>query len=284
MSTTIDYKVDVLIFGSAGLPADFIYNGKYLAGEFTANTFGFTALRGNGKNILIDCGSNMADPAKQGVYFGFYHAEETMGTVEDALALVDLKPEDIDAVVLTHSHIDHMGAVELFPNAQFYIQKAELEAWEQIAADPMMAPMLVPGTVDPGDLVRARALVEEGRMTLLEGAVEDLLPGIDVIPLNNCHSVIDQLVLVHTPDATFVDAGDIATREAQILGLPGVAEHYMWTSMAAGSEYLTMMAYKQIMDLAGGDIKKVIMRHDLTYRDSKTPEAENGNCVRYKLR
>ena len=284
MSTTIDYKVDILIFGSAGLPADWVYNGKYMAGEFTANTFGVTAVRGGGKNILIDCGSNMGDPAKQFVYFDIYHANETMGTVEDALALVDLKPEDITDIVLTHAHMDHMGAVELFPYAQIYIQKEELEAWEAIAADPKIAPMLIPGVADPDDLKRARALVEEGRMTLLEGDVEDLLPGIDVIALNNRHSVMDQIVVVNTPDASFVDVGDIVTREAHILGLPGIAEHYMWQSGSAGCEYLTMMTYPQIMELAGGDIKNVIMRHDFTYRDSKTPAAQDGNCVRYQLR
>ncbi len=284
MSTNIDYKVDILIFGCAGLPADWVYNGKYMAGEFTANTFGVTAVRGGGKNILIDCGSNMADPAKQFVYFDIYQARETMGTVESALALIDLKPEDITDIVLTHTHMDHMGAVELFPNAQFYIQKDELEAWEGIAADPKMAPMLMPGVADAGDLQRARALVEEGRMTLLEGDVMDLLPGIDVYVMPNCHSVREQVVIVNTPEKSFVDVGDIVTREAHILGLPGIAEHYMWQSGSAGCEYLTMKAYPWIMEMAGGDIKNVIMRHDFTYRESKTPEAQEGNCIRYKLR
>lgn len=280
----MDYKVDILIFGSAGLPADWVYNGKYMTGGFTANTFGVTAVRGGGKNILIDCGSNMADPAKQFVYFDIYHADETMGTVEDALALVGLKPADITDIVLTHAHMDHMGAVELFPNAQFYIQKEELEAWEAIAADPNMAPMLMPGVADGADLKRARALVDEGRMTLLSGDVADLLPGIDVIALNNRHSIMDQVVVVNTPDASFVDVGDIVTREAHILGLPGIAEHYLWQSGSVGCEYLTMKTYPQIMELAGGDIKNVIMRHDSTYRESKVAEAESGNCTRYKLR
>lgn len=284
MGTKTDYKVDILIFGCAGLPADWVYNGKYMAGEFTANTFGVTAVRGGGRNILIDCGSNMADPAKQFVYYDIYQARETMGTVEDALALIDLKPEDIDDIVLTHAHMDHMGAVELFPNAQFYIQKAELEAWEEIAADPKMAPALMPGVADAGDLQRARALVEEGRMTLLEGDVTDLLPGIDVITTPNCHSVMEQIVVVNTSDAAFVDVGDIATREAHFLGIPGVVDHYMWQSQSAGCEYLTMKAYPRILELAGGDIKNVIMRHDITYRESKTAAAQEGNCIRYQLR
>jgi len=284
MSTTVDYKVDILIFGAAGLPADWVYNGKKMAGEFTMNTFGFTAVRGGGKNILIDCGSNMDDPAKQFVYFDIYHANETMGTPQDALALVDLTPEDITDVVLTHTHMDHMGAVELFPNAQFYIQEKDLVSWEGIAADPMMAPMLMPGVCDADDLKRARALVEAGRMTLLNGDVADLLPGIDVYALEYCHSMADQLVVVNTPDGPFVDVGDVATRETHITGMGEDWPAYTWQSGSAGSEYQTMMAYKKIMELAQDDIKRVIMRHDFTYGETKTAAAKNGNCVRYQLR
>ncbi len=47
---------------------------------------------------------------------------------------------------------------------------------------------------------------------------------------------------------------------------------------------LTMLTYPWIMAKAQGDIKRVIMRHDLTYGDSKTPTAQSGNCVRYQLR
>lgn len=40
----------------------------------TDNTFGMTLVRGEGRNILIDCGSNMDDPAKKAIYFDIYGA------------------------------------------------------------------------------------------------------------------------------------------------------------------------------------------------------------------
>jgi len=46
-----------------------------------------------------------------------------------------IKPEDIDAVVFSHAHPDHVGGVvddngkPLFPNAQYYIAQSDLEFW-----------------------------------------------------------------------------------------------------------------------------------------------------------
>ena len=42
------------------------------------------------------------------------------------LARYGLKPEDVEVVVLTHLHFDHVGNNEMFPNAKFVVQKDEL--------------------------------------------------------------------------------------------------------------------------------------------------------------
>jgi len=43
-----------------------------------------------------------------------------------ALADRGVKPEDVDLVVLTHLHFDHIGNTELFPNARFVVQRDEM--------------------------------------------------------------------------------------------------------------------------------------------------------------
>lgn len=59
----------------------------------------------------------------------------TTGRQQKSLKDAGIKPEDIDAVVFSHGHIDHIGGVVdtdnkvLFPNAQFYIAESDFNYW-----------------------------------------------------------------------------------------------------------------------------------------------------------
>ena len=59
----------------------------------------------------------------------------TTGRQQKSMKEAGIKPEDIDAVVFSHAHIDHIGGVVdesgkvLFPNAQYYIAQSDLDFW-----------------------------------------------------------------------------------------------------------------------------------------------------------
>ncbi|HEU5431507.1 MAG TPA: N-acyl homoserine lactonase family protein [Thermomicrobiales bacterium] len=72
----------------------------------------------DGTNILIDSGmpSNTASRPTS--------PQADAQNVIDHLAALDLRPDDIDAVICTHFDIDHVGHHDAFPNAEFVVQRA----------------------------------------------------------------------------------------------------------------------------------------------------------------
>ncbi|MCP4691847.1 MAG: N-acyl homoserine lactonase family protein, partial [Desulfobacterales bacterium] len=80
-------------------------------------------IKGGDKNILVDTGlEDFIVPEGVEEKYGFKVQE-----FEDALAMLDLTPEDIDIIIHTHLHNDHCENDYKCSNAEVYVQKAELE-------------------------------------------------------------------------------------------------------------------------------------------------------------
>jgi glyoxylase-like metal-dependent hydrolase (beta-lactamase superfamily II) len=101
-------------------------------------------------NIVIEQNSPIVNTGDKLVLFdtGLGTAKNfgpTTGRQQKSMAEAGIKPEDIDAVVFSHGHIDHIGGVVddnnkvLFPNAQFYIAQSDFDFWtdESKAGGPM---------------------------------------------------------------------------------------------------------------------------------------------------
>lgn len=90
-------------------------------------------LEGNGQKILVDAGSGTKDDPK---FRDIYAIEGPEGLTQD-LATLGVKPEDINAVALTHLHFDHCGGgttrgadgvvKPTFPNATYFVRRQEWE-------------------------------------------------------------------------------------------------------------------------------------------------------------
>jgi len=75
-------------------------------------------IKGSKPKILVDTGQT-ASMSK-----GW---DRDLTSPEDGLAKLGLKPEDIEIVILTHLHYDHIALGHLYPTAKFIVQKRELD-------------------------------------------------------------------------------------------------------------------------------------------------------------
>ena len=73
--------------------------------------------------ILVDTG---VDPDNYDEDRGI--VDGTRAEHDDALAEHGLTTEDVDYVVMSHLHNDHVGYMHLYPDAEFLIQRSELDA------------------------------------------------------------------------------------------------------------------------------------------------------------
>src|ERR1700731_4147304 len=62
----------------------------------------------------------------------FWHRPKTLAAQLDQLGV---KPSDIKALAVSHTHPDHIGNVEMFPTAMLYVQKAEYD-WAGANGEP----------------------------------------------------------------------------------------------------------------------------------------------------
>ena len=80
-------------------------------------------IEGGEETILVDTGlEEFMVPDEVGEKYGLRIQE-----FEDALASVDLRPEDVDVIIHTHLHNDHCENDYKCPNATIIIQEAEYE-------------------------------------------------------------------------------------------------------------------------------------------------------------
>lgn len=90
------------------------------------------------------------------------------GALLDSLAAVGVEPSEIDTIILSHLHRDHMGWVErdgapTFPNATIHIGAAD---WEHFVESPEARPKVVE---------RLRAV--ESQVSLIDRDGVTILPG-----------------------------------------------------------------------------------------------------------
>jgi glyoxylase-like metal-dependent hydrolase (beta-lactamase superfamily II) len=195
----------------------------------------------NGRVMLVDAGFYRDK---------FLRSWKPQDYVRPSVALqsgLNIPPDRVTDIIVSHSHWDHFDGADLFPNATIWIQKAEFEYY----LDPA-GTVRNKGGLDPEDAPMLAALHAASRVKLIDGDNQQILPGIRVYT-GGKHTFASQFVGVTTPEGTLVLASDNAYLYKNIDGGVAIAQ-----TLDAASN---IAAQKRMVELAG-DANRVIPGHD----------------------
>jgi N-acyl homoserine lactone hydrolase len=190
---------------------------------------GFLIETSLGARILFDTGFPSAyatDPdiaARDGLpAFGRLVDFGPQQTAEGALALLGLAPRDIDLVILSHGHIDHVGSLPLFGSATILMTTRERDEPKPLYF----------GTARPLDWPDADYRLIDGDTKLCDGLEVLLTPGHTpghlsaLVRLPDGRAVVlaaDAINRISEPDEGFADAADPAMAMASFHRLTALA-------------------------------------------------------------
>jgi glyoxylase-like metal-dependent hydrolase (beta-lactamase superfamily II) len=165
--------------------------------KFTQICYFIFAIRGAGETIIVDCGVS-PESARERSLGGYVNPVEV-------LKRIDIDAAEVDKVVVSHIHFDHISGISLFPRASIFVQEKEFNFWLK---NPIAqrAPFLHLSDVSANQYLKK--LKGTQRLKLIRGD-KTLLPGIRLL-LAPGHTPGLQVLLVNTAKGRAIVGSDVA--------------------------------------------------------------------------
>lgn len=130
----------------------------------------------------------------------------------ELLRLIDIEPDQVTAVILTHLHWDHAAMETVFPRATYYLQRAEFK----YATGDQMDYEILRRFYDVASVEKFRQLHAAGRVCLVDGT-QQVFPGIEVVHVGG-HTPGSQAVVYRHVGTPYVICGDVVPQYRNLDG------------------------------------------------------------------
>ncbi len=220
---TVDLPIDQLLTNTSPGKVDAALGKSFLKAPVETSVNAYLINTGS-KLVLVDAGA--------AGLFG-----PTLGKLLDNLKAAGYQPEQVDAVLITHLHPDHVGGLMAgnqlaFPNATVHVDKHEAGFW--LSQDQLdKAPAEAKGFFQ-GAMASLNPYAQAGRLKTFEGAAE-IVPGVRAQPSHG-HTPGHSTFVVESKGQTLVLWGDLMHAAAVQFADPSVTIKFDSDPKAAMAE------------------------------------------------
>ena len=191
--------------------------------------------------VLVDTGANGLDP--------------NTGRLLQNLEAEGITPEDIDLVIITHCHPDHIGGITLdngeltFPNASYSMWKKEWDFWTYKQAEEQLDEHLRDMLLG---VVRKNLPPIQKRLHLIESE-SDILPGIKAIAAEG-HTPGHMALSISSEGEQFLCIADTVLHPIHL-------EHPEWCAVVDFDPDQVVVTRRRILNRAAAEKALVLAYH-----------------------
>lgn len=128
----------------------------------------FWVIQNPWRTVVLDCGF---DPE-----VGRQRGRTVLVDPVEALAALGINAANVERLVVSHAHYDHIGTLDRFPSAEVVMTRRELEFWR----GPHATRAQFAHPTEPAELAVLAEAHVQGRVTTFDGSLQ-LAPGIDLV-------------------------------------------------------------------------------------------------------